>query len=52
MPEKWKRCVDKVKKRGDAVNPYAVCTASTGQTRAEKGMKALRDKYAKGKGKK
>ena len=25
------KCVEKVKKSGSKVNPYAVCTASTGQ---------------------
>jgi len=31
MPEKLDRCVNKVKaKSGKNVNPYAVCSASTG----------------------
>lgn len=28
------RCVTKVKAKGDGVNPYAVCQASTGQSYA------------------
>lgn len=49
------RCVEEVKKRGDAVNPYAVCQASTGQGYASgkplkhsdksHRTKALKDKY-------
>jgi len=27
----WYRCVHDVEKKGSAVNPYAVCTASVGQ---------------------
>jgi len=30
MPAKLERCVRKVKMRGGAVNPWAVCVASTG----------------------
>lgn len=31
MPEKYDRCLSKVKaKSGKKVNPYAVCSASTG----------------------
>jgi hypothetical protein len=39
VPKKWKRCVRKVKAKNagkpesEKVNPYAVCTKSTGQTR-------------------
>jgi len=39
MPPKWKRCVREVKAKNKGkpkakkVNPYAVCTESTGQTR-------------------
>lgn len=34
MPKGTKvaRCVEKVKKRGGGVNPYAVCQSSTGQS--------------------
>lgn len=40
MPKKWERCVKKVKaKSGKKVNPYAVCTASTGLTRSGKKSK-------------
>lgn len=44
MPEKWKRCIGHVKASNAGkpaakrVNPYAVCTASTGQ-HAEKKKK-------------
>lgn len=31
MPKKLKSCVKQVKAKGGAVNPYAVCVASTGQ---------------------
>ena len=31
MPRKLMSCIDKVKKSGRKVNPYAVCVASTGQ---------------------
>jgi hypothetical protein len=27
MPEKYKRCVEKVSKKGNVDNPHAVCTA-------------------------
>lgn len=36
MPKKWHRCVEKVKAKGTARNPYAVCTRSTGLTRSGK----------------
>jgi|WetSurSiteA1Bulk_404760.scaffolds.fasta_scaffold16215_2 hypothetical protein len=39
MPEKWKRCVEEVKAKQDDVNPYAVCTASTGQHAEKHGKK-------------
>lgn len=39
MPERWKRCVREVKAKQDDVNPYAVCTASTGQHAEKHGKK-------------
>lgn len=36
MPKKWEDCVRKVKAKGGRVNPYAVCTKSTGLTRSGK----------------
>jgi len=34
MPKNTKvhRCVEKVKRKGNGVNPYAVCQAATGQS--------------------
>ncbi|MDE2097158.1 MAG: hypothetical protein KGL39_07920 [Patescibacteria group bacterium] len=40
MPAQWERCVNDVKAKGGAANPYAVCTKSTGLTRTGKRLAA------------
>lgn len=39
---KWDRCVEDVKKKGDKVNPYAVCTSSIGKDSFLKKEKSYR----------
>lgn len=34
--DKWKRCVQHVKAKGSAANPYAVCTKSVGSGKVKK----------------
>ena len=43
---KYKSCVDKVKAKGDDVNPYAVCHASTGLTKMPTSLTAIARSWA------
>lgn len=50
MPKgtKVSNCVEDLKKRGEGVNPYAVCQASTHQSYATgRKIKSLRAKYSR-----
>jgi len=40
LKEKYERCVKKVKKRGGAANPWAVCRAQMNRTHGKKAMSA------------
>lgn len=42
MPEKYKRCVEKVSRKGEVDNPHAVCTAANAGN-----IKQVRKKEAK-----
>lgn len=48
MPKKWEDCVNDVKRKGGSVNPYAVCTASTGLTRSGKRSKSKIEHHKRG----